>query len=106
MEVEENSESEIEGKKCEIHRQISLINKKLFILDTEVVEDEDSDDIELPSTSKEVSKKKKIGKKGIIYISSIPKHMNVAICRGLLESYGEINRIFLQPDKKGTKSKI
>jgi ESF2/ABP1 family protein len=75
--------------------------------DEEMDENSDnSDDIMIPTTSKEQKIKKKVGKKGIIYISSIPKHMNVAICRELLESYGEINRIFLQPDKKGYKSKI
>lgn len=56
----------------------------------------------LPSSSK-LKAQKKIGKKGIIYISNIPKHMNVAICRELMESFGEVGRIFLQPDSKGSK---
>uniref|UniRef100_A0AAG5DUP0 Activator of basal transcription 1 n=1 Tax=Anopheles atroparvus TaxID=41427 RepID=A0AAG5DUP0_ANOAO len=47
--------------------------------------------------------KKKKNKAGIVYISSIPKHMNVAILRGLLEPYGEIGRIFLEPERKGRK---
>lgn len=67
---------------------------------------DDNEDIIVPSTSKDTNKQKKQGKKGIIYISSIPKHMNVSICRELLESYGEIDRIFLQPDQKGSKSKF
>lgn len=46
---------------------------------------------------------KKIRKKGIIYISSIPEHMNVAMCRELMECFGEVGRIFLQPDSKGSE---
>lgn len=42
-------------------------------------------------------------KKGIIYISSIPKHMNVAICREFMEAFGEVGRLFLQPDSKGSE---
>jgi ESF2/ABP1 family protein len=53
------------------------------------------------STNKDPAKKTK--KKGIIYISSIPKHMNVSICRELMEQFGDVGRIFLQPDKKGSK---
>lgn len=47
-------------------------------------------------TSKSTEKKKK---KGIIYISSIPKHMNVAILRHMLGQYAQVGRIFLQPGK-------
>lgn len=36
-------------------------------------------------------------KRGIIYISSIPKYMNVAILRGMIGQYAKINRVFLQP---------
>jgi ESF2/ABP1 family protein len=61
----------------------------------------DDDDEELYDVGKE--EKKKPGKKGIIYVGSIPKHMNVAICREFMECFGEVNRIFLQPDKKGSK---
>lgn len=36
-------------------------------------------------------------KKGIIYISSIPKYMNVTKLRELLSEYGDIGKVFLQP---------
>jgi len=39
----------------------------------------------------------KIRKKGIVYLSSIPKYMNVTKLRELLGQYGEIGRVFLQP---------
>ncbi|XP_026822934.1 pre-rRNA-processing protein esf2-like [Rhopalosiphum maidis] len=39
----------------------------------------------------------KTRKKGIVYLSSIPKYMNVTKLRELLGQYGEIGRVFLQP---------
>ncbi|KAL5275590.1 ABT1 family protein [Megaselia abdita] len=38
-------------------------------------------------------------KKGIIYVSNLPKHMNVTRIRETLEPYGDLGRVFLQPDK-------
>lgn len=38
-------------------------------------------------------------KRGIIYISSIPKYMNVTILREMLSQHAKIGRIFLQPGK-------
>lgn len=61
---------------------------------------------EEPGTSKASSSKQiksKTRKKGIIYISTIPRHMNVAICREFMEQFGEVGRLFLQPDSKGSK---
>lgn len=46
------------------------------------------------SVSSEGSTKRR--KKGIVYISSIPKYMNVTKLRELLGEYGEIGRVFLQ----------
>lgn len=65
--------------------------------------DEDHEE-EAPASQNQSDKPKpKIGKKGILYISNIPRHMNVTICRELMEQFGEVGRIFLQPDKKGSK---
>lgn len=70
-------------------------------------EQHDQDEAEQSEEEMEIEAKKnqnkKPGKKGIIYIGSIPKQMNVAICRELMEHFGEVGRIFLQPDKKGSK---
>lgn len=78
--------------------------------DSESDEDEAIEEVAMDqSESEEVSDQrsskqvKKIRKKGIIYISSIPKHMNVAICREMMEHFGEVGRIFLQPDSKGSE---
>lgn len=43
------------------------------------------------------SEKKK--KRGIIYLSSIPKYMNVTILREMLSEYAKIGRIYLEPGK-------
>lgn len=51
--------------------------------------------------SNQSTKKKK---RGIIYISSIPKHMNVTILREILSQYAKIGRMFLQPEKLPGKS--
>lgn len=45
---------------------------------------------------KNQSKKKK---RGILYLSSIPKYMNVTILREMLSQYAKIGRIYLQPGK-------
>ena len=39
-------------------------------------------------------------KAGIIYLSKIPTFMNVKKVRDMMEMYGEVGRIFLQPDGK------
>nr|XP_014092349.1 pre-rRNA-processing protein esf2 [Bactrocera oleae] len=44
-------------------------------------------------------KPKKKRKKGIIYISNIPKHMNVTRMREILGEYAQLGRVYLQPEK-------
>lgn len=63
--------------------------------------EEAEDETELVEQKPEKKVKKK--KPGIIYLSSIPQHMTVAIVRDFLNEYGEVGRIFLQPDKKFRK---
>ena len=50
-------------------------------------------------TTKEKKPKKPI-ESGIIYLSRIPTLMNVNIVRRQFQNYGDIGRIFLQPDGK------
>ncbi|XP_034252838.1 activator of basal transcription 1-like [Thrips palmi] len=45
-------------------------------------------------------------KRGIIYLSTIPKFMNVTKVREIFGEYGEIDRVFLQPEEQhGQKNK-
>lgn len=67
------------------------------------VEQSEDEDLYVEPEESETKQTLKTRKKGIIYISQIPKHMNVAICRELMERFGEVGRIFLQPDSKGSK---
>ena len=46
----------------------------------------------------EIKKKKKPVQSGIIYLSRIPTLMNVSIIRRYFENFGELGRVFLQPD--------
>lgn len=42
---------------------------------------------------------------GIIYLSSVPTNMNVKKIREVFTSYGDVGRIFLEPDEKALKHK-
>lgn len=52
------------------------------------------------SESSDGTKSSKKKKRGIIYISTIPKFMTVTILREMLGQYAKINRVFLQPGKQ------
>jgi ESF2/ABP1 family protein len=41
---------------------------------------------------------------GIIYISTLPHHMNVTKIREIFSLYGDIGRVFLQPADTGKES--
>lgn len=58
--------------------------------------DNDEEAAEPSGLNEKQSKKKK---RGILYLSSIPKYMNVTILREMLSQYAKIGRIFLQPGK-------
>lgn len=45
--------------------------------------------------------KTKKRKRGIVYLSSIPKYMNIAKIRELFSIYGEVGRIYFQLAENG-----
>lgn len=97
-EEEENESNQEVDNHSEEDEEMAVENNsddELFEMDPESENEEEA--------GSSNSKKKKIKKKGIIFIGSIPQHMNVAICREMMEQFGEVGRIFLQPDKKGSK---
>lgn len=61
--------------------------------DSDESSNESKDDAEIIKEPAIPTKKKK---RGIIYISSIPKYMTVAILREYLERYASIGRVYLQ----------
>ncbi|XP_062139907.1 uncharacterized protein LOC133848380 [Drosophila sulfurigaster albostrigata] len=74
--------------------------------ETEKDDDNDDDDDEMDLANFNASAKAatatvpKKRKKGIIYISNIPKHMNVTRMREILSDFGKVGRIYLQPEKQ------
>ncbi|XP_069678340.1 activator of basal transcription 1-like [Periplaneta americana] len=50
----------------------------------------------------DVSHKRK-RKYGIIYLSTLPRHMNVTKIREIFGLYGDVGRVFLQPAESGQK---
>lgn len=51
-----------------------------------------------------VTRKKR--KCGIVYISTLPPHMNVTKVREIFSAYGDIGRVFLQPADTGKCLKL
>lgn len=45
-----------------------------------------------------MSKKKKKSTPGVVYLSSVPTKMNVKIIREYFCQFGEVDRIYLQPE--------
>lgn len=72
--------------------------------DTEEIGEAGPSGMQSIADDEEPVKKKK--KRGIIYISSIPKHMTVMILREMLNQYAKIGRVFLQPGKAPGKLSI
>lgn len=65
-------------------------------------DDDEDDEMDLANfkVNAKTDKTQKKRKKGIIYISNIPKHMNVTRLREILGECGKIGRVYLQPEKK------
>lgn len=65
---------------------------------------EDGNDNEIEENVEPAVLKKK--KRGIVYISNIPKHLNVTMIREILGQYGKIGRVYLQPEKETYEDKL
>lgn len=51
-------------------------------------------------TTNVVKPAKKV-KRGIIYLSTIPKYMNIAMIREMFSAYGKVGRVYLQLAENG-----
>lgn len=103
--LEESIESEpVENSTADEENDSSMTEEQVDdgtgLANESPVENDDDDEMDLDGLRKsgEVKPKKK-RKKGIIYISNIPKHMNVTRVREILGEYGKIGRVYLQPEK-------
>lgn len=84
-----------------------MIEKNLKIAEPQIsVEDDSDQDQNHPVTSSnnsshnendgETEKKEKKRKRGIVYLSTIPKHMNITKIREIFSAYGQLGRVYLQ----------
>jgi RNA recognition motif-containing protein len=71
-------------------------------VDTADNEDSDCDLFELDDIEKESTKASK-RKPGVIYLPTIPPYMTVTKLREILGEFGDIGRVFLQPDDQTRK---
>lgn len=98
----EDDEDNEEVERDEEDNQSKGSDEKSIDSDDELFElDHEAEEEGAGSSKQQKTAKKR--KKGIIYLGTIPQHMNVAICREMMQQFGEVGRIFLQPDKKGSK---
>ncbi|KYN28719.1 PREDICTED: activator of basal transcription 1-like [Trachymyrmex cornetzi] len=64
----------------------------------------DCDADELAQIQKKVVKNGKSVKRGIIYLSTIPKYMNITMIREMFSAYGKVGRVYLQLVDNETQS--
>lgn len=63
------------------------------------LESDNAEESVLESNGCSRKRKKKVLKKGIVYLSTIPPFMNVTKIYEIMGQYGEVGRVFLQPAK-------
>lgn len=101
IEVESNEEMAVDTSELTDGKSKEIVEPVTPAPNTEDDEDDD-DEMDLANFNagaKPTAKTKK-RKKGIIYVSNIPKHMNVTRLREILGEFGKIGRVYLQPEKK------
>ncbi|EGI68028.1 PREDICTED: activator of basal transcription 1-like [Acromyrmex echinatior] len=64
----------------------------------------DYDADESAQIQKKIEKKGKNVKRGIIYLSTIPKYMNITMIREIFSAYGKVGRVYLQLVDNETQS--
>lgn len=106
VESEEEEDEQQDVESTELNGNSNKHTKAADAAENENDDDDDDDDeMDLANfkASAKPGKTVKKRKKGIIYISNIPKHMNVTRLREILGECGKIGRVYLQPEKKPGK---
>lgn len=67
--------------------------------------DTHSEDPEPASSSLKPNAPAKKKKRGIIYLSTIPKHMTVSIARDMFNQYADVGRMYFQPSTRSDDGK-
>ncbi|XP_067639719.1 uncharacterized protein [Eurosta solidaginis] len=94
--IQDSTEEVTADSKPEIMEVISDKEDNKESNEPKINNNEEDDEMDLGNFKLKPKKKRK---KGIIYISNIPKHMNVTRVREILGEYGKIGRVYLQPEK-------
>lgn len=68
--------------------------------------EDDTEDPEQSTSSLKPDAPEKKKKRGIIYLSTIPKHMTVSIARDMFSQYADVGRMFFQPSAKSKDGKL
>ena len=71
------------------------VTKENTIVQEEEEEEEEDEEMEKKMKSEE---KKKKSPAGVIYLSRIPTKMNVKLIREYFSSFGDVDRIYLEPE--------
>lgn len=105
VESEEEEEQHQDEESTEPNGNSNKHTETVDAAENEDDDDDDDDEMDLANfkASAKTAKPVKKRKKGIIYISNIPKHMNVTRLREILGECGKIGRVYLQPEKKPGK---
>ena len=94
MEISKIEEEELDSGEKE--------EEELYLGDKEEEElylgDKEEEELDLGELEKELPSKKSGSKPGIIYFSSIPPYMKPNKVRNIMSQYGEVGKIFLQPE--------
>lgn len=103
VESEEEEEKQHDVESTELNGNANKHTETVDVAEDEDDDDDDEMDLANFKASAKTAKPVKKRKKGIIYISNIPKHMNVTRLREILGECGKIGRVYLQPEKKPGK---
>lgn len=88
----------------DLKRNMEITNDRSSDQESEFGEKSPNESMDETEVAQEPNVPKKKKKKGIVYISSIPKFMTVSILREQLGRYATIGRVYLQAAE--TKGKI
>lgn len=82
------------------YKNINEINEDTNATDCDMENDESTSAQKIIKARNVVNTGKKV-KRGIIYLSTIPKYMNITMIREIFSAYGKVGRVYLQLAENG-----
>lgn len=105
MNLETNSETNLELEPESIPETSSETNPNRVDAEMEPGDSDENPDTNLGTNSLD-TKTNKTFKYGIIYLSYIPDGLTVKTLREIMSEFGEVGRIYLEPDENNPTSKV